>query len=244
MRIVVALLFLVLPCFGIGPVFSNYATQYTTSATNSFNVTATGTNLACVVVNFYRTTGSSGTPTCGGNAMTKACSIAFTLSYVGTADIWIYAGAGLSAGTIAVSIPSVVFESSGQAITISGANQSSTADSCGTLTNGTTTGVAGGSTGSQAFTTVANNAIAIGLFFGAVQFILTPSSNAILAGTTADGFAINSWYSSPNVTPAGAFSFLAKSSSGGGSSYQSAGISIAPPAPSYQQKARVLGFGH
>lgn len=235
MRKFAALLFCSLPCFGAGPVFTtgNFTAHYTNLVTNSFNVTGTGTSLGCIVENMYRATGSSGTPTCGGNAMTKVQTGAFTTAgggcFDGTIDTWFYAGAGLTAGTIAVSIPTVVFESGASAFIISASAQSSVVDALSAVANGNMSPVAGGQTASMAITTVAANAFVLGQFCATSGLTTSPSSNGTYIGFDGN-FGAYFWYFTTNPS-AGANTLLAKSNLSNMATYQVNGLSI-PPLPS------------
>src|SRR5580704_17078187 len=98
--------------------FDNYKDGgYQGSGTHTTTIVASGTSLGCIVVTWYRS-GSTGTPTCGGNAMTKVQTMAASAcSGAATVDTWIYFGVGLTAGTLTVSITATV-ESILEALTV------------------------------------------------------------------------------------------------------------------------------
>src|ERR1017187_4574381 len=77
---------------------------YAGSGVHTTSIVASGTNLGCIVVTWYRS-GTTGTPSCGGNSMSKVQTMATTIcSGAATVDTWVYFGAGLTAGTLTVSI--------------------------------------------------------------------------------------------------------------------------------------------
>jgi hypothetical protein len=198
--------------------FDNYKDGgYQGPGTHTTTIVASGTNLGCIVVAWYRG-GSTGIPMCGGNAMTKIGT--FTDGWPATVDMWIYSGAGLTAGTLTASVTATV-ESILEVLTVNGANQSGQPDAVAATVSGTTTVNGIG----LPITTVANNSLVLGVFSeGAASH--NPSSTAIWIGDDANA-GLRFWRSTADVAPAGAFTLQALGGANGYAVYGS-GLSISP----------------
>jgi len=194
---------------------------YQAAGTHTTTIVASGTNLGCIVVTWYRS-GLTGTPTCGGNAMTKVQTMATSAcTAAATTDTWVYFGAGLSAGTLTVSVTATV-ESVLEVLTVNGANQSGQPDALAPDATGTST-VAGFG---LPITTVANNSLVLGTFCEGVSSRVVTGNGTWIADDSTVG--LHYWRSTSAVTPAGAFTLQAL---GGADGYQvqANGLSISPP---------------
>src|SRR5450432_3860265 len=120
---ILALLLCTVPAWS-AVAFDNFKDAgYAGSGTHSTTIVASGTKLGCIVFTWYRS-GSTGTPTCGGNSMTKVVTVSTTqCAGAATQDTLVYFGAGLTAGSLTVSITATV-ESVLEVITVNGAAQS------------------------------------------------------------------------------------------------------------------------
>jgi hypothetical protein len=201
--------------------FDNYSDGgYSGSGLHTTTIVASGSNLGCIVVTWYRS-GSTGIPSCGGNSMTKVSTMATTIcAGAATVDTWAYFGAGLAAGTLTVSITATV-ESVLEAITVNGANQTGQPDALAPYVSGTV----GNSGFGLPITTVANNALVIGTFcLGAGNH--TPTSNGTWIGD-GGGIGLRFWRSSVPVSPAGLFTLQALGNAPGYAA-EGNGLSISP----------------
>ena len=207
--------------------FDNFADGgYSGSGVHTTTIVASGTNLGCIVYVWYRS-GSTGTPTCGGNAMTKLTPMAATLCVsASTIDTWVYFGPGLAAGSLTVSISATV-ESALAAVTVNGANQTGQPDALAAFASGMTSG---GNGFGLPITTVANQSLVLGAFC-----VQNGNHDALANGTwvgdpaAAGGVGLHIWRSTSNVNPAGAFT-LHGGGTADGYAAEANGLSIAPPA--------------
>jgi hypothetical protein len=212
---------------------------YAGSGAHTTTIVASGTNLGCIVVTWYRS-GSTGIPACGGNSMTKISTMATTIcSGAATVDTWAYFGAGLTAGTLTVSITATV-ESILEAITVNGANQTGQPDALAPYVSGTTGNAGFG----LPIVTIANNALVIGTFCeGATSH--TPTSNGIWIGDDGPGIGLRFWRSSATVSAAGAFTLQALGNASGYAA-EGTGLSISPllsAVNSYTSNSSVIVVG-
>jgi hypothetical protein len=193
---------------------------YQGAGTHTTTIVASGTNLGCIVVTWYRS-GSTGTPTCGGNAMTRVQTMATSAcTAAATTDTWVYFGTGISAGTLTVSVTATV-ESVLEVLTVNGANQSGQPDALAAYATGTST-VAGFG---LPIMTVANNSLVIGTFCEGANSHVVTGNGTWIADDASVG--LHFWRSTSNVSPAGAFTLQAL---GGAEGYQvqADGLSISP----------------
>ena len=200
---------------------------YSGAGVHSTTIVASGANLGCIVVTWYRS-GSTGVPTCGGHAMTKAQTMSPTVCIsAATVDTWFYFGAGLSAGTLTASV-TASSESVLVVMTVNGANQTGQPDALGAFVSGTTSSNGFG----IPITTAANNSLVIGAFCTAAANHASTSNAAWIGdGDPGDGVGLSFWRSTANVNPAGAFTLQGGANVPGYSS-QGDAFSIAPQAAS------------
>ena len=203
--------------------FDNYKDGgYSGSGAHTTTIVASGTNLGCIVVTWYRS-GSTGTPTCGGNAMTKLSTMATTIcSGAATVDTWGYFGAGLTAGTLTVSITATV-ESVLEAFTVNGARQTGQPDALAAHATGTS---AGNNGIGLPITTVANNSLVMGTFCAPVTGNVSTSNGTWIGNDGNVGFHF--WRSTADVSPSGSFA-LQGGASTDGYVMEGNGLSISPP---------------
>jgi hypothetical protein len=194
---------------------------YSGSGGHTTTIVASGTNLGCIVVTWYRS-GSTGIPTCGGNSMTKVSTMATTIcSGAATVDTWAYFGSGLSAGTLAVSITATV-ESVLEVLTVNGASQSGQPDALAAHVTGTS---AGGNGIGLPITTVANNSLVVGTFCSPVAGNVSTDNGTWIGNDGNVGFHF--WRSTADVSPSGSFTLQGGSSSNG-YVLEANGLSISP----------------
>lgn len=228
MKLIFAFLCLSVHCFG-AVAFDNYAQgSYTGAGANSTAIVASGTNLAALMVVYYRSGSYNTSPAIGGQTGTKIASNLMSVCSGATVDLWIVQS-GLSAGSLTATVNMTV-ESQIDVITVNGAQQTGQPDSLAALFTSTFTPIAGGSVATLPFTTTANNSLAIGVFCAVVGTTDTPSSNGTYIGIDSS-FGSYYWRSTANVSPAGSFSLAAMASSVGTSTYNAHGISISPTPP-------------
>ncbi len=204
---------------GSSPItFDNYTNvPYVGSGANSVSHTATGSNLFAVLTIWSDGTLSS--VQYAGNAMTLATSHAVTGAVPGSEYIYIYIGP--PSGTSTVSFSSTG-QSTGSVWTFSHAKQSGQPDAVAAYISGTITA----NEAALPITTVADKSYVLGVYASASFIETTPSSNADNKGNQDFQTAYN-WLSTATVTPAGAFTLEAKSSTTS-VGYEAIGISIAP----------------
>ena len=175
---------------------------YSGAGVHTTTIVASGTNIGCIVVTWYRS-GSTGTPTCGGNSMTRISTMATTVcSGAATVDTWAYFGPGLAAGTLTVSITATV-ESILEALTVNGANQTGQPDAIAPYVSGMT----GNNGFGLPITTVANNALVIGTFC-AGSASHAPTSNGTWISDDGN-VGLRFWRSTTTVSPPGSFTLQA-----------------------------------
>lgn len=221
MRKILALLLFSHALFGAAA-FDHWTDGYAGAGSHSISVTASGTNNSCILFVLYRT-GSTGTPTCGGNAMTLAQHNAVAAScFAGQMDEWVYTGA--LSGSVTVTITATV-ESQMDAITVNGANQTGQPDAVAAFVTGTGTGGAF-ATYPLPITTVASNSIALGNFCGNSINRALGSSNGTFIGCDGTGFGTCFWYSTTNFS-AGSNTLFGAAVSSTGLPYNAQGLSIA-----------------
>lgn len=199
-----------------------FAQQYVFTGLNSFNITATGSNLAAVCVFWSDSTITSAT--FGGNAMSFVVSNAVTHGLGGT--VFIYEITAVTAGVNVVAVTSP-----GQTIvgclTLTGAKQTAQPDATGAYISGVQDS---GTEAAMPITTVANGSMVIGVYVSNVTLLVSPSSNGTFVGRDDYG-AWYMWRSTSPVTPAGAFTLQARGTVVG-AAYEAIGVSMAPAASS------------
>jgi hypothetical protein len=204
--------------------FDNYKDGgYSGGGTHTLTIVASGTNLGCIVNVWYRS-GSTGTPTCGGNSMTKLATMSPTVcAGAATIDTWAYFGPGLSAGTLTVSVTATV-ESLLEAITVNGARQTGQPDALAAYVTGTTSSDGFG----IPITTSASGSLVVGTYCaGATSHSPTTNGTWIGDGDPSDGVSLSFWRSTSTVAPAGAFTLQGGASTAGYPAQGNA-FSIAP----------------
>lgn len=207
-----------------GVAFNAFAAgNYGGAGTNSINVTASGTNLGCVLYVWYRS-GAITSPMCGGNAMTLVGSQAMTGAGAVNVSEYIYFGSGLVAGTVTASISASV-ESSVNVIIVNGASQTGQPDATAAYVSGTTNG-----SGQFGLPITINRpgSLVIGIFSSSFNAGDTPSTTGTYIGRDNIGWGLWFWYSTTNP---GSGSFTLDSRSGSaGLGIDAFGLSIAPAA--------------
>ncbi len=218
MKFLLAALVLILPAqAAIAP--DTFAHQYA-AGLNSFNINATGSNLAAVCGIWSDSTITSAT--FGANAMSLVVSNAVTHGLGGTIFVYQITAVAAGSNTIAVLSP-------GQTVvgcmTITGAKQTAQPDAIAPYISSVQDAVP---EAALPVTTVADGSMVIGVYVGNVSLINTPSSNGTWIGAV-DFSAFYMWRSTNPVTPAGAFSLEAGGNSMG-AAYEAMGVSMAPVA--------------
>jgi hypothetical protein len=221
--------------------FNIYNTSgYVGSGVNSINLTATGTNLACVMI-VGRRSGALSLPTCGGVSMTPVVT---ALSDGKGATFDAYIAVGMTAGTVAASVSATV-ESWTMVYIVNGAAQSGQPDAHATVAAGASTYlVAGGEQADIPITTATNASIVLGWFGTNGSFwSATPSTTGTYAGTDGSvAWGDYCWYSTSNAATAGLFTLSAKSASSGLPTFAGIVVSVAPLAPTYVANPSVFGI--
>lgn len=241
MKKILAFALLVMPCFG-AVAFDNFAAgSYAGAGVNSTTITASGTNIGCVVAIIHRGGTYLINPTCNGQSMTEILSGSSMTNCVASTiqDIWV-AFSGITAGSI-VATASMSIESQIVVITVNGAKQSGQPDSTAALVTGNYIGVSGGQEAALPYTAIANNSLVIGSYCSGTLGSTTPSSNGTYLG--ADGNFGSFYWRSTTTAASGSGALQAKNSSGNAAPFNAQGLTIAPLGSTFVANPTIVTVG-